>query len=106
MGLMGSASPLATKQKNGIAAIVENDLPRFEFFRDFTIVNVNTAVVELAMKLMPKHNMLSNDALILASCVVHQIPYVASHDSDFEAPCKIEGIQLVTSDNYKKIFTK
>lgn len=47
---------------------------------------------------MQKYNLLPNDALILATCKIHQIPQVASFDTkDFEKACKGEGIKLIQS---------
>jgi predicted nucleic acid-binding protein len=45
---------------------------------------------------MQKHNLLPNDALILATCKIHQIPQIASFDlTDFEKACLAENIQLI-----------
>jgi predicted nucleic acid-binding protein len=47
---------------------------------------------------MAKYNLLSNDAIILATCKLHNIPNLASHDSDFEEACKGEGITLLKEE--------
>lgn len=104
LGLIGNTSPLTLKESSRIAATIANDALRFEFFRDFTVIDIGIEVIEAALVLMPKYNLLSNDALILASCIVHQIPFIASYDSDFEAACKGEKVQLVTPANYHIIF--
>ncbi len=47
---------------------------------------------------MKKHNLLSNDALILATCKYYRIKYLISIDtSDFKEPCEKEGIVLINS---------
>ena len=53
---------------------------------------------------MKKYNLLPNDALILASLKRHDIKHLASYDKkDFEHPCKIEKINLITSiEEYSK----
>lgn len=48
----------------------------------------------LVPALMIKYNLLPNDAIILATCKIHGITQLASHDSDFITPCKEEGIAL------------
>ena len=44
---------------------------------------------------MAKYNLLTNDAIILATCKIHNITKLASHDSDFVNPCEGEGIELL-----------
>ena len=44
---------------------------------------------------MSKYNLLPNDAIILATCKLHGITQLASHDTDFIDPCKAEGIELL-----------
>ena len=38
------------------------------------------------------------DAIILATCKIHGITQLASHDSDFILPCAAEGIDLLRED--------
>jgi len=47
---------------------------------------------------MQQYNLLPNDAIILATCKIHNITQLASHDKDFEAACKAEGITLLTEN--------
>jgi predicted nucleic acid-binding protein len=47
---------------------------------------------------MSKYNLLPNDAIILATCKIHNITKLASHDSDFILPCKAEGIELLREE--------
>lgn len=44
---------------------------------------------------MVTYNLLPNDALILATCKLHNIKRLASYDSDFARACIGEGIQLI-----------
>lgn len=104
IGLIGGASPLTLKMGEKIAATISKDTPRFEFFRDFSAIPLEADTFELALSLMKKHNLLSNDALILAGCIILNIPFIASHDSDFENACKAEGITLATPTNYLQLF--
>ena len=47
---------------------------------------------------MITYNLLPNDAIILATCKIHGITQLASHDSDFILPCAAEGIELLRED--------
>jgi len=47
------------------------------------------------LRLMENYNLKPNDALILATCKYYQVPYLVSLDTDFEKPCKGEGITLI-----------
>ena len=64
----------------------------FEFLAtDRTLINQ----VPIYMK---KYNLLPNDAIILATCKLHGITQLASHDSDFIIPCQAEGIELLREE--------
>ncbi len=56
------------------------------------------SLFELVPKLMIKYNLLPNDAIILATCKIHDIKQLASHDTDFIIPCKEEGIELLREE--------
>jgi len=58
-----------------------------------------------AVQLMSQYNLLPNDALILALCHLHQIPVVASYDTDFKAACNGLNITLIHSvDDFKNLL--
>jgi predicted nucleic acid-binding protein len=46
---------------------------------------------------MKKHNLLPNDAIILASCKIQNVRVLASFDSDFFHACLAEEVRLITS---------
>ncbi len=57
------------------------------------------------LRLMENYNLKPNDALILATCKYYQIPYLVSLDTDFEEPCKGEGITLInTPQRFEEIL--
>ena len=62
----------------------------------FLYLPTNENIYLLAPDLMAKYNLLPNDAIIIATCKIHGITQLASHDSDFTAVCKGEGINLLT----------
>lgn len=45
---------------------------------------------------MTKYNLLPHDAIILATCKIHLIKNLASHDSELRLPCDAEGINFIT----------
>ena len=49
------------------------------------------------LRLMENYNLKPNDALILATCKYYQVPYLVSLDTDFEEPCKGEGVTLINT---------
>jgi predicted nucleic acid-binding protein len=59
---------------------------------------MSEVIIELVPILMSKYNLLPNDAIILATCKIHNITQLASHDKDFKTACDIEGITLLTED--------
>ncbi len=52
--------------------------------------------------MIEKHNLKPNDAIILSTCKYYGISYLISLDSDFEKPCKEEGIKLISSSGKLK----
>jgi len=58
-------------------------------------------------KIVEKHNLKPNDALILATCKHYGIKYLISIDTDFPTPCQKEGIVLINSvEKLKEILEK
>lgn len=97
IGLQNLGSPRKIQSDNKIAEALQ---PYFitETLKEFLFIEVNENVVSLAPALMDKYNLLPNDAIILATCKIYNITQLASHDKDFKAPCKSEGITLLTED--------
>jgi predicted nucleic acid-binding protein len=65
---------------------------------EFIFIEANSSITSVAPLLMSKYNLLSNDAIILATCKIHNITQLASHDKDFKTACESEGITLLTED--------
>jgi predicted nucleic acid-binding protein len=91
----GGRSPRATQSAEEINTIFARSreyrlIERFSFLPS----NANLSV-EVPM-LMAKYNLLPSDAIILATCKIHGITRLASHDSDFIIPCQEEGITLLS----------
>ena len=95
IGLKGNKSPMTLKRDNSIGAIIEQNDP-VAILEDFTVLPESSDTA-LVVSLMKKHNLLPNDALILATCLRHKIPYLASYDvTDFASACATEGIVLLS----------
>ena len=52
---------------------------------------------DLSLTMIEKHKLKPNDAIILSTCKYYGVPYLISLDSDFEKPCKEEGVELINS---------
>lgn len=90
----GSRSPLAIKESGKINEVFETS-DQYKLIRMCHFLPNKKELFLLVPKLMAKYNLLPNDAIILATCKLHGITQLASHDSDFEEPCKGEGITLL-----------
>lgn len=100
LALCGDRSPLALKETDTINKVMEENFSYFTELSKHDFLPSNKEIIALAPLLMQRYNMLSNDALILATCLIHKIPKLASHDKDFILPCEKENLQLVNPGNY------
>ncbi|WKN44603.1 type II toxin-antitoxin system VapC family toxin [Tunicatimonas pelagia] len=105
LAIRGGKSPLTLKVNRQIASCLKQGeytgfLQQFGFLEDLA------SVVTRAPELMQRHNLLPNDALILATCLHHSLPYLASYDeNDFRDVCTAEGITLISSvDEAKQLL--
>jgi predicted nucleic acid-binding protein len=97
IGLQNLGSPRTVQENNKIAEALQ---PYFvtKTLEEFQLLEINTAVISESPELMSKYNLLPNDAIILATCKLHNIPKLATHDKDFITACKGEGIELLTEE--------
>jgi predicted nucleic acid-binding protein len=86
------------KEKGNVPLILASMLQENLIPKDFSLLRNDPSFFNLVPQLMIKYNLLPNDAIILATCKIHSITKLASHDSDFIIPCKAEGIELLTED--------
>jgi predicted nucleic acid-binding protein len=68
------------------------------FLSAFDFLPVPLSAIDLSIDLMKKHNLLPNDAIILASCILQRIKVLASYDTDFAKACQAENILLLTNE--------
>jgi len=83
---------LITKGKGKLTL---SELGDFLDFLEF--LPVNNDIRTMFRKFVEKHKLKPNDAIILSTCKYYGIPYLISLDSDFEKPCKEEGVRLISS---------
>ncbi len=82
LGILGGRSPMSIQESGKISATLSlHDTE--EFLSGFQILPIPDAALFLAIDFMKKHNLLPNDAIILASCKILDVQVLASHDSDF-----------------------
>lgn len=94
LGNNGQKSPRTLQQTGMIGSLIEGN-NQDEFLNLFTVLPSSNAIIPLYLRLMQQYNLLPNDALILAAAKLHDIPALASYDSDFEVACTGEGLRLV-----------
>ncbi len=83
---------LITKSKGKLTL---NELEDFLDFFEF--LPLNNDIRTMFRKFVEKHKLKPNDAIILSTCKYYGVPYLVSLDSDFEKPCKEEGVELINS---------
>ena len=95
LGVNGGKSPLSIQKSNEIQDLMKINTS-FRLLESFSFCSTNEQIFTLVPQFMLQYNLLPNDAIILATCKIHNITKLASHDTDFVVPCSKEGIQLLT----------
>ena len=95
IGLQNLGAPRTVQSDKKIAEALQPYLIT-NILEEFLFLDMNRLVVLTAPILMSEYNLLPNDAIILATCKFYGIEYLASHDKDYDIPCKAEGITLLT----------
>ena len=93
----GNAAPRTLKASARISSIFRNYF-NYNLLERFSFLSNDDNLFSLVPDFMMKYNLLPNDAIILATCKIHNITQLASHDSDFILPCKAEGIELLREE--------
>lgn len=92
-----SKAPATLHSSNSIRSVLDNN-KNYLFINLFEFIPNNRSIIEKVPYFMSKYNLLPNDAIILATCKLHNITKIASHNSDFIFPCEAEGIELLRED--------
>jgi predicted nucleic acid-binding protein len=98
LGFSAGNSPRTLKEKGLLSHILLANENLTSILTDFSFVNGDSSVMRDVPILMATYNLLPNDAIILATCKIHNITKLASHDTDFIIPCKAEGIELLREE--------
>jgi predicted nucleic acid-binding protein len=98
LAMTGGASPKTLKERGDIPAIIEKNQKLVTVLLDFSFLIGGPSLMSHVPAFISKYNFLPNDAIILATCKIHNITKLASHDSDFILPCKAEGIELLREE--------
>ncbi len=88
----------ATLESSGLINLVLENNKNYLFINLFEFLLSDRSIIKRVPELMKRYNLLPNDAIILATCKIHNITKLASHDTDFIIPCKAEGIELLREE--------
>jgi predicted nucleic acid-binding protein len=97
LAIEGHKSPRSIKESGAIAETLSRDYPE-SLLSIFSIIPSSKEVTPVFLDMMSRHNLLPNDALILADCKLNNIDALASYDiKDFATACRFESIKLISS---------
>ena len=94
LGFHSGVSPRTMQQRNAIGIPINNEIEQIDILQEFNFLSGNYSFLSGIPQLMAKYNLLPNDAIILATCKLHETK-LASHDADFIIPCESENIELL-----------
>lgn len=95
LGILGGRSPMSICESGKVAETLDLHETE-EFLSGFQLLPIPDAAVPQTISMMKKHNLLPNDAMILASCKWQRVAVLASFDSDFARACSAEEILLIS----------
>ncbi len=96
LGILGGRSPMSICESGKIGETLDlHDAA--DFLSAFQLLQIPDAAIALGIDFMKRHNLLPNDAFILATCKLQNVPVLSSYDSDFTKVCAAEGIRLISS---------
>ncbi len=97
IGLYADKSPFTLKKQNKLEETLNNLYKHLQLLNIIRTLPLNREIEIKALEFMGKYNLLPNDALILATCKLHNIQTLLTMDRDFEKACEKEDIKLVDS---------
>lgn len=103
IGTIGNKSPLAIKESGKIAECFKDHNP-IDMLPGIQFLDHTAEISKLTIDFSKQFNLLPNDAMILATCKSHDLKYLATFDSDFEAPCKSLGIRIFNDETDLKDY--
>lgn len=97
LSVNGNASPQSLQSSEKIPSIFKSS-DDYNLLQLFHFISANETLIDIVPFFMATYNLLPNDGIILATCKIHNITKLASHDTDFIIPCKAEGIELLREE--------
>ncbi|TAG88972.1 MAG: PIN domain-containing protein [Bacteroidetes bacterium] len=97
LAIIAQKSPMSVCESKKVRETIEQQ-DAVGFLAQFEYLPVPVEALPLSIELMKKYNLLPNDALILASCILQGIKVLASHDSDFGAACQAENMLFLNDE--------
>lgn len=94
LAIFSGKSPRSVQSAKEVNLILGKGWPS-SFLEQFEWLTDSPRLVKLSVEKMSQYQLLPNDALILASCLVNDITHLASYDNDFANACAGEGISLI-----------
>lgn len=94
LGFNSGVSPRTLQQKKKVSNTLKDETDQISLLEEFHFLSGSRNFLLEVPQLMSDYNLLPNDAIILATCRLHETK-LASHDSDFIIPCKSENIELI-----------
>ncbi|WP_029522810.1 type II toxin-antitoxin system VapC family toxin [Persephonella sp. KM09-Lau-8] len=95
ISLESGKSALTLKSQKEMSPVINKIKDYSELLLIFDVLGENKNILEMSLRLMKKYNLLTNDAIILATCKYYSIDKLASLDKDFEDVTQSEGIKLI-----------
>lgn len=87
----GGKAPLTLKRDGTVPQIITQHDPT-AFLQTLNVLPNGNEIIPEYLRLMQQYNLLPNDALILATCRLHGLTQLASHDTtDFGPACAVRG---------------
>ena len=93
--LKAGKSALTIKSQKKLSSIVDELSDYYNLLLLFDVLGENKEILKISLNFIEKYNLLTNDALILATCKYYHIDKLASLDTDFENAALKEGIKLI-----------
>ncbi|NJE76301.1 PIN domain-containing protein [Thermococcus sp. ES12] len=94
IALKTGVSPFTVKKRREIDEVLSPSEPK-DFLEQFHVLPADDDVLELAYGMMVKHNLLPNDAIILATCLTFGIKLLGTLDSDLREAGMAEGLEVL-----------
>jgi uncharacterized protein len=95
LGTNGGASPKTLQQGGKVPSTLLLNSAYSSVFNYVHFLETAASLFTEVPRLMIQYNLLPNDAIMMATCLHHNINFLAAHDADFDHACAGEGITLL-----------